>query len=334
MPSPDPTALASLELLSGADPAQVRALSNQMELLELPAGAILGVEGAPGDTFWVIVEGEVDVTRQSEGHEVRVARAGPGTLVGELAVLRGQPRTATVRTTTVAVLAAGTEVALQLLLHIPVARERVKRLVSSRLAAGLTPVEVYLGDGTSLHVRPLLPSDRALYGEEIHHLSKASLRRRFFTAGSPSEALLDYLVDIDYVNHFAWVAFDPGMKTGLATARYVRTATPGQAEMAFETADEMQGKGVGTFLFGALAVAALQAGITQLRAYTQEDNAAMLKVFAKAGSRTAFGQPGEVVVDADPVAAAQLVEQSLRSRLARSVSDVVTAASLAPARAG
>lgn len=247
-------------------------------------------------------------------------------------MLRGQPRSATVTTATSAVLASGYAVALQHLLDIPVARERVRRLASSRLAQALTPVEVQLGGSTLVHVRPLLPSDRHAYGQEIHHLSKDSLRSRFFTSGPPSESLLDYLVDIDYVNHFAWVAIPPSGGPGLATARYVRRDNTAQAEMAFETADEFQGRGIGTFLFGALGIAAVEAGITNLRAYTQEDNVAMLKVFSKAGSRTTFGEPGVTVVDADPTAVAGLVPDPLRSRLAQSVHDVVTAASLAPAR--
>jgi CRP-like cAMP-binding protein len=332
MAPPDRSTLEGLELLQGAEGFQLDDLARHLELVSLGPGETLGVEGEPGDTFWLILDGEVDITRGVDAGRIRVARAGPGTLVGELAVLRGQPRSATVITATSAVLASGYAVALQHLLDIPVARERVRRLASSRLAQALTAVEVRLADSTLVHVRPLLPSDRRAYGEEIHHLSKDSLRRRFFTSNPPSEGLVDYLVDIDYVNHFAWVALHPGGGAGLATARYVRRDDRAQAEMAFETADEFQGRGIGTFLFGALGIAAVEAGITGLRAYTQEDNLAMLKVFSKAGARTSFGEPGVIVVDAVPGAAAGLVPEPLRGRLAQSVHDVVTAASLAPAR--
>jgi CRP-like cAMP-binding protein len=328
MAAPDPSQLAGLDLFEAADPRQLEELSRRLELIEIGSGETLGVEGEIGDTFWLILRGEIDIVRGAGKGSTRVARVGSGTIVGELAVLRGLPRTATVTTATPAVVASGYVEALQHLLEIPAARERVRRLVSSRLAQALTPVEVPLAEGTVVLVRPLLPSDRSTYGDEIHHLSKGSLRRRFFSASPPSESLLDHLVDIDYVNHFAWVVLDAAGDMGLGTARYVRTGRPGQAEMAYEIADEYQGRGIGTFLFGALGIAAVQAGISDLRAFTQEDNLAMLKVFAKAGSRTAFGEQGEVVVDADPERAARLVAEPLRHRLAEAVHDVVTAASL------
>jgi CRP/FNR family transcriptional regulator, cyclic AMP receptor protein len=51
-------------------------------------------EGEPADGFFVIAEGLASVT--SNGHEL--ASAGPGTTVGEMALLDGGPRAATVTT--------------------------------------------------------------------------------------------------------------------------------------------------------------------------------------------------------------------------------------------
>jgi CRP-like cAMP-binding protein len=49
-------------------------------------------EGDPGDRFYLIAQGQVEVTVR--GHHVATVR--PGSHVGEIALLRGLPRTATV----------------------------------------------------------------------------------------------------------------------------------------------------------------------------------------------------------------------------------------------
>lgn len=58
----------------------------------VPGGAVFIREGDPGDLFYVIVEGRVKVTRA--GHHV--SELGPGDYVGEVALLRDVPRTASV----------------------------------------------------------------------------------------------------------------------------------------------------------------------------------------------------------------------------------------------
>ena len=62
------------------------------------AGETIIREGEPGTTLYIVVEGRVEV--QVVG--IAVATVGPGGIVGELAVLTGQPHSATVvaRTTT------------------------------------------------------------------------------------------------------------------------------------------------------------------------------------------------------------------------------------------
>jgi len=64
-------------------------------------GTTIVQEGAPGDTFFTIVEGEADVMRGTR----RAARMGPGDFFGEIALLDGGPRTASIvaRTLVVAI---------------------------------------------------------------------------------------------------------------------------------------------------------------------------------------------------------------------------------------
>ncbi|TVY05392.1 ATP-binding cassette domain-containing protein [Paenibacillus cremeus] len=56
-------------------------------------------EGDPGDKFYVIVRGKVEVLKKdSEGNNERVAVLSDGDFFGEVALLRNIPRTATIRT--------------------------------------------------------------------------------------------------------------------------------------------------------------------------------------------------------------------------------------------
>lgn len=64
------------------------------------AGETIFERGAPGDTCYLIVEGEVEVLAPDAlGNQVAVSTLGPGDFVGEIALLQSVPRTATVRTT-------------------------------------------------------------------------------------------------------------------------------------------------------------------------------------------------------------------------------------------
>jgi len=74
-----------------------------METATLPEGTTLIEEGEEGDALFVILEGAATVRRKG----VDVATVGAGSWFGELALLDGEPRSATVvatAPTTVAVL--------------------------------------------------------------------------------------------------------------------------------------------------------------------------------------------------------------------------------------
>ena len=62
--------------------------------LDLPAARNLTSEGSGGFEFIVLVEGAADVLRKGRV----VNELGPGDFVGEIALVTGQPRTATVKT--------------------------------------------------------------------------------------------------------------------------------------------------------------------------------------------------------------------------------------------
>jgi CRP-like cAMP-binding protein len=292
-------------------------------------GEVLGRQGEPGEDFWLLLEGRVEVSLHTAHGDRRLAEAGAGSILGELALLRGRPRSATVAALEPSFYLCGGHDAMELLLAIAPVRTRIHRTARLRLAQDARPIKVALRDGTPAILRPLLPSDRQALDDALHRLSRQSIRRRFFSESLPSERLVDYLVDIDYVDHFAWVVLDPAGQGGVAVGRYVRTPGAARAEMAFTTAESWQGRGAGTLLLGALGAAAVEAGIAELSAYVLEENAAMRAVFRKAGGVTTYDDPGVLYVAVEPERAAGFLDPPVRQAIAASVPDVVTASSLA-----
>ncbi len=59
-------------------------------------GQVVVREGDPGEALYLIRKGQVEVSTIREGKRIELARLGPGACFGEVALLSGRPRTATV----------------------------------------------------------------------------------------------------------------------------------------------------------------------------------------------------------------------------------------------
>ena len=87
------TALGRAPLFRNLSRAELVQLAMATEDLEVEAGKVLAREGDIGQEFFVIVDGEVSVTK--DGQEIN--RLGPGDFFGEIALIWDSPRrTATV----------------------------------------------------------------------------------------------------------------------------------------------------------------------------------------------------------------------------------------------
>ncbi|MDP9468597.1 MAG: ATP-binding protein [Chloroflexota bacterium] len=75
-------------------------LAAQAEPMSLAAGDFLIAEGDQADDLFVIVSGELEVTKRSGTSEIPLARVGPGAIQGELAALERGKRMASVRAIT------------------------------------------------------------------------------------------------------------------------------------------------------------------------------------------------------------------------------------------
>lgn len=69
---------------------------------EVAAGETIVRQGTPADKLLIMIEGEAEVIREEEGLERRIAALNAGDLYGEIAIMRDEPRSASVRATTTA----------------------------------------------------------------------------------------------------------------------------------------------------------------------------------------------------------------------------------------
>ena len=91
--------LREVELFKAFSPELISKIAGVAEGAAFPKGQIIIHEGDQGDSFFQIISGLIRVFRTSEdGVEVTLATMGPGESFGEMALLTGEPRSASVET--------------------------------------------------------------------------------------------------------------------------------------------------------------------------------------------------------------------------------------------
>jgi len=87
--------LKAVPLFAHCDSKQMDFIATQVEEMDFPAGRVLCTEGTYGGDFFILESGAADVTRGGG----RIATMRPGDFFGEIALVDGGKRTATVTTT-------------------------------------------------------------------------------------------------------------------------------------------------------------------------------------------------------------------------------------------
>lgn len=64
--------------------------------IRIESGTVIITEGSDSEEMYVVIDGQLVVTKRSGGKDVELGRIGPGEVVGEIALLDQAPRTATV----------------------------------------------------------------------------------------------------------------------------------------------------------------------------------------------------------------------------------------------
>lgn len=288
-----------MDVFHGCSAEDLAPLAASLQPLRAPADQVLMREGEPAVSFLLISSGSAQVRHHGEDGAVVVNTVSAGMVVGEIALLRNSRRTATVTTTTPLTGWVGDQHAFAQLLHIPDAMERLVRVARQRLVAYITPIPIRLRDNTELLLRPVLPGDSARTVHGHVEFSSETLYRRFMSARIPSPALMHYLSEVDYVDHFVWVVTELD-GSPIADARFVRDEHhPDIAEIAFTVGDAYQGRGLGTFLMGALAVVARLAGVEKFSARVLSENAPMRAILDHHGAFWERDDPGIITTVLD-----------------------------------
>ena len=108
------------------------------DLVEFPAGAVIITEGQEGDHMYVVMEGEVSITLK----EMHLATASPGEIVGEMALINSDIRSATVTAKTDCVLACIDQSSFKSLLqHVPEFTLHVMNVLADRLKIAFEIIE-------------------------------------------------------------------------------------------------------------------------------------------------------------------------------------------------
>lgn len=188
---------------------------------------------------------------------------------------------------------------------------------------------VVLRDGTRIMLRPLVPEDKPHLAAAFERLSSESRFRRFLApVDELSSDMLAFLTEIDYVDHFAWLALaeDERGRPGVGVARYVRSKDdPETAEAAVTVIDEYQGRGLGTLLVQALGAVALENGILRFRGHVLEANRPIREVLEASGATTHYDSPGVLRLEVDLPRQAEALRDSRLYRVLRTVARGETA---------
>src|SRR5277367_6832861 len=78
---------------------QIESVAGELQTVKVDAGETVVRQGGPADKFFIVIDGAVDVEQQDDAGYRKVSTLGPGHFFGEVAIMRGTPRAATVRAT-------------------------------------------------------------------------------------------------------------------------------------------------------------------------------------------------------------------------------------------
>ena len=131
--------LAALDVFADIPAQDLAALAAHLQPLRAAAGEVLMHQGEEAESFSIITSGRVEIRHVAPDGQVAVTELSPDTIVGEIALLRGEPRTATVIAKDDVRGFVGYEGAFECMLAIPVVADRMVRTARQRLVAYIDP---------------------------------------------------------------------------------------------------------------------------------------------------------------------------------------------------
>jgi uncharacterized protein YhbP (UPF0306 family) len=89
----------SYSVFGGLPTQTAKTISAALQMVDADPDTVVARQGGPADKFFIVVDGELEVTREEMGSTETVATLGPGDLFGEMAILFDKPRGTSARAT-------------------------------------------------------------------------------------------------------------------------------------------------------------------------------------------------------------------------------------------
>ena len=126
--------LRRVPLFADLSEEDLEQLYEMAKTISIPAGELVFEEGSPGDALYVVLDGELEVSKRQGGQDVVLAVRRAGEFIGEMSLLEQAPRSASVRTLRESRLLMINQAAFETLLSCsPSAHLTMLRTVTSRL---------------------------------------------------------------------------------------------------------------------------------------------------------------------------------------------------------
>jgi CRP-like cAMP-binding protein len=134
--------LSRVELLEALSAEELDSLTSRIETRRFGEGETLIRRGDAGESMFVLVEGLVYVFADNEGTEIKVAQIVPGQFFGEMSMLTGEARSATVTAASDTVTYEITKEHMSALLTArPVLMEHMSQIVAARKLRNVQALE-------------------------------------------------------------------------------------------------------------------------------------------------------------------------------------------------
>ena len=89
----------SYSVFGGLPTQTAKTISASLQAVDADPDTVVARQGGPADKIFIVVDGELEVTREEAGSTETVSKLGPGDLFGEMAILFDKPRGTSARAT-------------------------------------------------------------------------------------------------------------------------------------------------------------------------------------------------------------------------------------------
>jgi CRP-like cAMP-binding protein len=134
--------LSGVRLFEGFARDQLRLLAFGAEAMSIPAGRKLYREDDDADSAYIVISGKVGLYREHDGGRVEVSTGGPGTVLGEMALIADSRRLTSAEAATDAeVLRINRSMFRRILEEYPETAERLRMQIIEDLQALIRKIE-------------------------------------------------------------------------------------------------------------------------------------------------------------------------------------------------